>query len=288
LPLVGILSSPLEKNTTQSTVDASYVRWLEASGAEVVVFHPWYNDSQIDEYLSKINGILIPPADVGEYSDHPYYVLLSKLLSKVIDMADKTGVKIPIFGICGGFQALQFAIAKKPVLSLMRSYNTSLPLKFDLNRIKTSRLFSLFKEDDLVSLGNLNVTSHFHSFGVNPLKYQDIKELRDFFRITSTADDENGKTYVASIEAYNYPIYGVQFRPDYISFVKNPSYMIPQTYESIRVARTIGNFFVQENKNGNNNFLMPEDYSKFNYIDTNNNYPILIDKKYVYQFEKSQ
>ncbi len=80
--------------------------------------------------------------------------------------------------------------------------------------------------------------------GISPSAYHENKKERDFFSIKSVAKDDNGKLFVASVEACNHPIYAVKFIPDAISFLKNSNLGVPNLTEAIRAAKAIGNFFV--------------------------------------------
>jgi hypothetical protein len=50
-------------------------------------------------------------------------------------------------------------------------------------------------------------------FGLSPEKMISNGALADFFRVLTTTPDQNGKIYVSSVEARNYPIYGTQWHP---------------------------------------------------------------------------
>eukprot|EP00349_Pseudokeronopsis_sp_Brazil_P000619 CAMPEP_0202957308 /NCGR_PEP_ID=MMETSP1396-20130829/1747_1 /ASSEMBLY_ACC=CAM_ASM_000872 /TAXON_ID= /ORGANISM="Pseudokeronopsis sp., Strain Brazil" /LENGTH=52 /DNA_ID=CAMNT_0049674743 /DNA_START=627 /DNA_END=785 /DNA_ORIENTATION=- len=52
------------------------------------------------------------------------------------------------------------------------------------------------------------MTLNSHSWGINVEDFEGT-ELGNFFKPTSISYDEDGLAFVASMEAYNYPIYGI-------------------------------------------------------------------------------
>lgn len=59
-----------------------------------------------------------------------------------------------------------------------------------------------------------NVTANLHHDGVSPACFQGDAKLPKFFRVISTNHDRKGKAFVSTIEAFDYPIYGVQWHPE--------------------------------------------------------------------------
>ena len=61
-PVIGIYANPEPENDNDNYnmtyVPLSYIRWLESFGADVMIIQQWYNKSEIDNILLKINGIL--------------------------------------------------------------------------------------------------------------------------------------------------------------------------------------------------------------------------------------
>ncbi|CAK0906290.1 unnamed protein product [Prorocentrum cordatum] len=59
-----------------------------------------------------------------------------------------------------------------------------------------------------------NVTSNLHHDGVLPATYATNERLSLLFRVLSTNRDRKGKPFVSTVEARQYPIYGVQWHPE--------------------------------------------------------------------------
>ena len=60
-PTILTLSIPIsdDNSASQSRVENSFVRWLQASGADLISIHPWSKYEEIDFLLTKVNGILL-------------------------------------------------------------------------------------------------------------------------------------------------------------------------------------------------------------------------------------
>jgi len=48
-----------------------------------------------------------------------------------------------------------------------------------------------------------------HTWGISPSKFTEDKGLGETFRITAISYDEEGDEFVAAMEAYDYPFFGV-------------------------------------------------------------------------------
>lgn len=54
--------------------------------------------------------------------------------------------------------------------------------------------------------------SHYH--GILPETYRKYSNLSDFYNVLGYSQDRKNNTYVAFVEAKNYPIFGSQFHPE--------------------------------------------------------------------------
>ena len=116
---------------------------------------------------------------------------------------------MPLWGTCMGLQLLSVLVGGYGVLEYeaFDAEDLSLPLDFTA-AAKTSKLFGggaplgLFAE---------NVTSNLHHDGVDPETYDTNGALRGFYSVLSTNVDRKGKPFASTIEAKEYPIWGVQW-----------------------------------------------------------------------------
>lgn len=61
-PIIGVFTQTLSNTTTNKTsyIAASYVKFIEMAGAQVVPIYSFANTSDVLTLLSKINGVLFP------------------------------------------------------------------------------------------------------------------------------------------------------------------------------------------------------------------------------------
>lgn len=100
------MSQTLEAEMTDPSFDqfdsyimSSYVKYFEAQGARVVPILITQSDEEIDEMLSKLNGVVMPGGN-GNYLD-----VGRKIFEKVKEFNDN-GQFYPLFGICQGYEYL--------------------------------------------------------------------------------------------------------------------------------------------------------------------------------------
>ena len=95
------------------------------------------------------------------------------------------------------------------------------------------------------------VHNEHHVWGISPNVYTDSKVLKEFFIITSTAVDKNGKEYINSIEAKNYPIFATQHHPEKTAYDLIPDDVAASSLQALFVSRALGNAFMFYAKQSN-------------------------------------
>jgi len=73
---------------------------------------------------------------------------------------------------------------------------------------KTTKLFEPLG-DHAETFATYGMTANHHTWGISPSKFTEDKGLGDTFRITAVSYDEDGEAFVAAMEAYDYPFFGV-------------------------------------------------------------------------------
>ncbi|CAK4082840.1 unnamed protein product [Aphanomyces euteiches] len=125
-------------------------------------------------------------------------------------------------------------------------------------------------------------TANFHFLGILEKHFDDTALLKSFYKKLATSEDKQGQTYVAAIEAFDYPIYGVQFHPE-----KNPyeigddktggsMNLVDHSYEAIVTSQAFAHFFIGEARRNNHSFANPEEEKAallLNYELSNRSYP---------------
>ena len=74
---------------------------------------------------------------------------------------------------------------------------------------KESRFFSKLSEDVYNAMFTEKLTYFAHRSGFTLEGFVQNKKLMDFFNVLSITADADGKWFISTIEAKNYPIYGV-------------------------------------------------------------------------------
>jgi len=264
VPIIGILANPEPDDSNdlrKSRVNTNYVRWLESAGAEVVVIHPWHTEEELDDILSKVNGVLWQGGSRNLNLDRPFEKVARYILEKVIASNDKNST-LPLWGTCQGFELLHVLLMNKVDLPHFDAYNYPSPLK---NVDPNSRMFSLYSRDDIAHIESENITAQFHHLGIAESQYDQYPILKDFFKITSYGEDKEGKTYIASVEGNKYPIYAVQFHPEMPSYAKAKGDAVPRGLYAVKTSQNFANYFVEESRK-NNNSMRKENLVKYDHI----------------------
>jgi len=268
-PVIGIYANPEPendiKNYNMTYVPLSYIRWLESFGADVMIIQQWYNKSEIDNILSKINGILF----IGGGRD---FNLSSNWEKNAIYIIEKgKNDKIPIWGTCMGFQLINVLLSRNQSILVHKFNDSSIVHGIIFNNItKNSKMYSLFDESNFHILEE-NTTLYFHSWGFEPEIYINTN-LTNLFNINSLGNDSFNIQFVNSIEGINdnIKIYGTQYHPEKIPYIRNQNYKLEHERNILKVSVLLGAFFVNEARNNNNKFKM-EDRNNYYFIDNYGN-----------------
>ena len=84
----------------------AYIRWLEAFGAEVMAINDWYSDSEIEDILNKVNGVIFMGGG-RDFNLTSNWELKAKF---ILNFALKNN--LPVYGTCMGFQLLNVIFAE--------------------------------------------------------------------------------------------------------------------------------------------------------------------------------
>lgn len=288
-PTILTVSIPIFENNSnlKSRVENNYVRWLQASGSDIISVHPWTSHEDIDKLLSKVNGVLLQgnPNNLDINSD--YYKVVKYIYEKIIKIND-SGIRMPLIALGDDLSLL---------CSIISEDNTSIntELKYPIHEPTKIKLFSspertiilkeLEKEDmkvlekEYVLPNNLkriisvkNFLSNFH--------------LGQKFNMVATSKTKEGKEYISIIEGKKYPIIMVSFHPEYVVFETNDDFIIPETLNSIYISRFIGNGFIFYARQNVKNDFTVEEKEKYGYIDPYGPAPQLYNGRYNYIYEK--
>mmetsp|Transcript_11414 Transcript_11414/g.18720 ORF Transcript_11414/g.18720 Transcript_11414/m.18720 type:complete len:323 (+) Transcript_11414:62-1030(+) len=253
-PIIGVFTQP----TTSVQGDcggnclylaASYVKYLEASGARVVPINYYATEEELDSLLLSLNGVLFPGGGAAFPSAAQY------TFDKIKSLNDE-GDYMPLWGTCMGFQWLLICATEDtsildPPSGQMDSYNLSIPLDFT-DSMKDSKIFASAPRDIVEILGKQNVTMNNHHYGIYPEHFESTPALNDFYNMLSTNEDRQGVKFVSMLEAFKYPIFGSQWHPEKNNFEWGetsdgvPKEAINHSLHAIMVSQYMANFFVAQ------------------------------------------
>ncbi len=182
--------------------------------------------------------------------------------------ANNNGDFFPVWGTCLGFELLLYLSAgKKNYLTTCNSYNRALSLNFSsgetspsiifhfrLLKIKctmlldasTSKLYQTAPEGVKKTLSLEKSTSNFHHWCMTRENLT-RSDLDKFYKTLATSTDDRGLEFIATIEAINYPIWGLQFHPEknvYEWGVNITS--VPHWPSAVRAGLYFAEFFVNQ------------------------------------------
>lgn len=240
-PIIGVLAQEFGRNTTTSYIAASYVKFLESGGARVIPVMINQTDEEYKALFNSLNGILFPGGGVDLFTSG--YARAAKLFYNLAIEAYQRGDYFPIWGTCLGFEQLAILTAKKKILSHTNTNGISLPLNFT-QEANESRLFKDFPAELMKSLATENLTENSHSWSVTMKTYEGNEDLKKFYKVLSTNMDGQIE-FISTWEAYDYPIYGVQWHPEKNAFEWTRPYY-DHSPDGVRVTFQFANFFVNE------------------------------------------
>ena len=268
-PVIGMygLVEPISDYSkyTKEAIDGGFVRWMEASGAEVVVIHIWYNHEQIISLLNQINGVLFSagPRRPLKY-DEPW----ESNAKFIFDYAKNNG--IPIWGTCLGMQMITAFMAEDN--NLLEKYN-NLGLENVLlsDSAKESKILSLFKEKDYHNLNYSYTSFHINKHGISPSSIFSNKNLRENYDVIGYGYDNDGKKFINIIESkkgLKHKIFGTQFHPEKNPFERANWFKFQNPMDALRRSQFLVLKFIEEARNNGNKFINDFEKSKYTFINT--------------------
>ena len=289
-PTILTVSIPISENNSgsQSRVENNYVRWLQASGADLISVHPWSSTNEIDFLLTKVNGILLQgnPNNIDIHS--PYYNIIKYLYKKVVQMND-SGVKMPLIAFGDDLSLLSTIISEDNMsINTELKYPIREPTKINLFYVPDKTIIlNEFEKEDMKALEKEYVLSNNLKRIVSLKNFLTEFHLSQKFNVIATSKTKEGKEYVSIVEGRKIPIIMVSFHPEYIVFETCKDFIIPETLKSIYTSRFIGNGFVFYGRKNVMNTFTIEEKEKYGYIDPYGPLPKLYEGRYNYIFEKN-
>lgn len=245
-PIIGVLTQETDdelREYGEAYIAASYIKYLESAGARVAPIRNDLTTKEYKELFSYINGLLVPGGAVNLITSG--YAKATKVFyDETISAAEREDM-FPLWGTCLGFEELMTITASQNLLAHTDSKNLSLPLEFNVDPA-TSRIFQHFPPDVIKALSTEDITANFHSWSLTLKNYSENSDLQQMYRIVSVNTDRNGIKFISTVEAYNYPIYAVQWHPEKAPFEWKENRAYSHLSSAVRASFYMADFFVNE------------------------------------------
>ncbi|CAF1260667.1 unnamed protein product [Adineta steineri] len=263
-PIIGILSQPTpydwQKPNGTTYIAASYVKYIEATGAQVV---PILMNRSIEYYshlFNSINGVLFPGGD----STDEYLYVANLFYVWSLKQFDETQRVFPIWGTCLGFEVLLMLTRRSTdVLEPCKGYDFATELTFTPDAANSRLLGSSLPSSVKNSLENEPTTANYHNFCIRPENFTNDPVLSTFYKMLTISPDLEDRTFVSTMESRRYPIFGVQWHPEKNAFEWRVNTTIPHTKDAIDVMQYMANFFTNQTRQNTNRFDSLQDELKY-------------------------
>jgi len=235
----------MKKTFGPTYIAASYIKYIESAGGRVAPIRNDLSEEQLEKLFNHINGVLLPGGGVSIF-DSPF-ARTGKILFKLAVKANHAGDVFPLWGTCLGFEFLSVCGAGgENVISSVDGEDYSVPLNLS-DGYQSSRLLGSAPEEIITYLKTQNVTYNHHRNCMSTDTYHGNVAVHKFYRVLSTNRGKEGKKeFVSTMEAYDYPFYGVQWHPEKNSFEWTSQEAINHSKEAVMVTQYFADFFVNQ------------------------------------------
>lgn len=240
-PIVGIVSQPLGKHTNRSYIAASYVKWIEASGARVAPLIFDRSPQELRANFEAINGIVLPGGDASLTEDSPYFKTLKMLFGWAME-ANSRGDYFPLYGACLGLEALAILVSgNHSVLSSTDAEDDPVPLHIATGTAE-SPFLGFLGEEQMKKATRESIAYENHDKALLLESFHADEKLRETFRLLTVSYDRYGRAYVSSMEGRDAPILALQFHPEKNSYEWNMAEHIPHSLDAVEFSQGVGNY----------------------------------------------
>jgi len=275
-PVIGILSTPSDFHNIYNPEEFSYIKgayaeFLEAADATPIGI-PWdLPERDLVRVLNSINGILFTGGDASlwEFDVDANDMLFSNftkrtafILKHAISLNDR-GIHFPVYGICQGHEVILMGLVGKVNVIDHFVHPGQLDTVEITSEGRSSRMFANMPDHLTEFIKDRRSMFYNHRYGFNSSLHEDHEVVNEFFKVTAKGVDDNGKEFIAAMEAKDYPIYTVQYHPERVlSEWKNRSHF-DHPDEAAQAVLVQAMFFVSEARKNTQGFKAVESLERF-------------------------
>jgi gamma-glutamyl hydrolase len=259
-PIIGIYTQPSKTRAGYAYLVASYVKFVEMSGARAVPIHFDSPRARLLEIFNSVNGILFTGGGQTLKAGTTFFDNAQYLWNLALE-SNRKGDYFPLWGTCQGYQLFHILASgvydEDLILSNYDSYYVSYPLYFDKHAVEQSKMLgnsSGITADMLQDLATQNITLNIHHQGIAPQTYEKYPKMKALLSVLASNKDQQDKPFSSVVEARNYPFYGTQFHPEWPMFEWYDHPSVVHTESSLRANGFFSKFFVNEARKNNHKF----------------------------------
>ena len=204
-PIIGVFTQSDEDDepklgsgaTFQTYIAASYIKFVEMSGAQVVPIFAYSNQSEIAALLPKLNGVLFPGGGVEFDINNRWTSNANYILQYAIQQNDKGNV-FPVWGTCLGLQLLGFLTNNyvSPLSAVRGETAVMNTIKFPTTDRGT--LFTDMPERLITKLSTGNGITYFnHHWAVLRSTYDSNTRLNSFWKVIGETTSSYNEKFVS-------------------------------------------------------------------------------------------
>ena len=273
-PVIGIVSLPSDgfpgySEDQFSYFYASYAKYIEQSGAQVVPILYDQSEASLLSLLGKLNGVLVTGGSNGIIDGTGKFTQLGATLNSIIDYVveqNNKGKYYPLWGTCMGFQHIAQLLGKTYSILKGDCQGCSGVNKNNYwNEGYTSRLYAGLSKDLAEKMTNANLSVFAHRYMFHYEDFVNTYPLNVSLTPTTYSYDDRGVKYVSSYESPTMPIYATQYHPERNAFEWRAAFVQNRSPDAILLAQYLANFFVNEARKNTNTFPEKDNYIIENY-----------------------
>jgi GMP synthase-like glutamine amidotransferase len=221
-----------------SSIPASYAKWIESAGLRVAAIPFDLPLEELHSLLPQLAGVLF----TGGGGQSARYMGQARKIYEYVHAAAKRGVIVPLWGSCLGFEVISELAMGGNYLTKTDAMGLELPVK-----LTNEDPWGLWKPDLHPAsatyrtwLESKNVTSNYHSFGLNRSTFEARMAVE--YALMGTSVDSAGQEFVAAMVSKAAPVIAVQFHPEKPAFeVGAPG--TPKSPEALQVNQLLAYWF---------------------------------------------